>query len=223
MKMAAPPIRGGIGRRGRKGSQARRHPIPDAADARESVTSVFRIGRAEFFGLLVIVVSAMMIGWQTYEQYRGMRTQTVAFLQQLARTGEAHVDGSLRNVDSLLRDVVARIFRNGPTVDSDDAEFVRIRSRSYPEIRQVFLLDALGVVRFSTLPEAEGYNASDRPYYLEPKENADEDRLILTGPIQAVSGTILFAVSRAVRNADGSFAGAVVASLSPTLDRKSVV
>lgn len=179
------------------------------------MTSFIRIGRAEFFGLLVVAVSALMIGWLTYEQYRGIETQTVALLQQLARTGEAHIDGSLRNVDSLLRDIVAHALRGEQPFEQDDEEFVRIRSQSYPEIRQVFITDAVGVIRFSTLREVEGYDASQRPYYLDPKENSGEDRMFLTGPTAVITGSVLFVVSRPIRNADGSFAGVVAASLSP--------
>lgn len=179
------------------------------------MTSLTRIGRAEFFGLLVVAVSAMMIGWQTYEQYQGLRTHTIALLQQLARTGEAHIDGGLRNVDSLLRDVTARALRGEQPFDHGAAEFVRIRTQSYPEIRQVWVTDAAGVIQFSTLSGVEGYDASRREYYLKPKENSGEDRMFLTGPTQLITGSTLFQVSRAVRNADDSFAGVVVASLSP--------
>jgi len=180
----------------------------------ERVTSFKRIGRAEFFGFLVVAVSAVMAGWQTYEQYRGMRTQTVELLQQLARTGEAHIDGSLRNVDSLLRDVIAHTLRGEQPFELGDAEFVRIRAQSYTEIRQVLITDAAGVIQFSTLPGVEGYDASRRPYYLEPR-NSGEDRMFLTGPTAVITGSVVFGVSRAMRHADGSFAGVVVASLSP--------
>lgn len=177
--------------------------------------SFVRIGRAEFLGLLVVVVSAMMIGWQTYEQYQGLRTQTVALLQQSARTGEAQIDGSLRNVDSLLRDITAHALRSKQPFEPSDADFVRIRARSFPEIRQILITDAAGVIQFSTLPEVRGYDASRRPYFREPKENPGDDRMFLTGPTKVITGSVLFMVSRAISNTDGSFAGVVVASLSP--------
>jgi len=179
------------------------------------VTSLAKIGRAEFFGLLIVLVSVIMAGWQTHEEYKGMRAQVEAQLLQLARTGEAHIDGSLRNVDSLLRDIGARALRGGPSFESGDVEFVRIRARSYPEIRQILITDAAGIVRFSTLPGIKGYDASRRPYYLEAKENAGEDRMFLTGPTQVLTGSVLFVVSRAMHKADGTFAGVVVTSLSP--------
>ena len=188
---------------------------PEMADVRKRVTSFMRIGRAEFFGLLVIAVSATMAGWQTYEQYQGMRTQTVELLQQLARTGDAHIDGSLRNVDSLLRDIAVHTLRGEQPLEPGDAEFIRIRARPYPEIRQIWIADAAGVIRFSTWPGVEGYDASRRDYYLEPKNNSGEDRMFLTGPTQLVTGSTLFIVSRAMHNADDSFAGVVAASLSP--------
>lgn len=175
--------------------------------------TVFRMGWAEIFGVLVIVGAGMLISWQSYEHYRETRGHMVTLLQQLARTGEVQIDGSLRNVDTLLRDV-ARAFPFGVLSEHDNLQFVRTRALAYPEISQISVTDAAGIIRFSTVPEIGGFDASQRPYYLAPKENRGVDRLFVTGPIKVVTGQVLFFVSRSVHHVDGSFAGVVTASLS---------
>lgn len=155
-----------------------------------------------------------MAGWQTYEQYHGMRANTVALLQQLSHTGEAQIDGSLRNVNSLLRNIAASAVHYASSPNDDDIGIELIRAQSYPEISGVFGTDAAGIVHFSTLPWATGLDASRRPYFLAPKDNSGPDRIFLTGPTVLPTGQILFMASRAVRNEDGSFGGVVAASLS---------
>lgn len=169
--------------------------------------------RAEIFGFLVIVSAGLLIVWQAYDHYRETRVHMVTLLQQLARTGEAQIDGSLRNVDTLLRDI-AHEFRFRSYSDPGNQAFVKTRALAYPEMRQIAVTDSEGIIRFSSLPEGKGFDASQRPYFLTPRDNTGKNRMFVTGPIKVLTGQVLFFASRALYEADGAFGGVVAVSLS---------
>lgn len=174
-----------------------------------------RKGRAEIFGALVVIGAAVLIGWQSLEHVREARANMVTLLQQLARTGEAQIAGSLRNVDTLLRDV-AREFPFGVLSEEDNLQVVRTLAMAFPEVRHVIVTDAAGVIRFGTVPEVRGFDASRRPYFLAARGDRGAGTMFVTGPTRAVTGSMLFFASRSFSRVDGSFGGAVVASLSPS-------
>ena len=167
------------------------------------------------FGVFVVAVATTIIGWNLYDHYQTAYRNSTNLLSNLARVADEQISGSLRSVDLVLQDVAAEIPRMGSASRDAKVAYAKARAQTFPEIRQIFMADAAGMVQFTTLPNGEKFNAAKRPFFSVPKNAPEEARMHITGPVKVPTGDVLFFGSRALIAADGSFAGVVGASLSP--------
>jgi diguanylate cyclase (GGDEF)-like protein/PAS domain S-box-containing protein len=166
------------------------------------------------FGFFMVIVSAAIIGWNLYDDYQATYRNSTDLLSNLARVADEQISGSLRSVDYVMQDVAAEIPRKAGETREAKVAYAKARAQSFLEIRQIFMTDAEGIIQFTTFPTINKFDASKRPYFVNPKNAVDQDRLFITGPVKVRSGEVLFFGTRPLSAADGSFAGVVGASLS---------
>ncbi|ARJ64400.1 PAS domain-containing sensor histidine kinase [Magnetospirillum sp. ME-1] len=159
-------------------------------------------------GLVLILVGLM--GFQVQASYR--RTIDVARdnIADTARITEEQVRGSLRVVRLMLR-AIAEAPRNDPNLLR---RFMATRARVVPEIRQAFIVNAAGIVTISTLPQVEGRDTSQRPFFTGARDIPTGQDIYVSPPLPiGQDGNMVIMVSMPLGGADGQFDGIAVVSL----------
>jgi PAS domain S-box-containing protein len=86
---------------------------------------------------------------------------------------------------------------------------------SLPGVRTLTVIDARGLVRFSSRPGLIGIDVTRKVYFRRAIESGDADRVFLTPPYETVLGVWAMNMVRVVLDEHGAFGGIVVATLDP--------
>jgi two-component system sensor histidine kinase/response regulator len=169
-------------------------------------------------GILIIAVTICLGVAEIVLDYRNSIEAAYNRLENLARIADENISGRLVAVDLMLQDV-GREFQ---TIEKpEDAValrgFMKARSAALEGVRSISITDAQGLVVESTLPAVKGFDGSKRPYFTEPLETQEWDRLFLNGPITSSTGSVVIFASRALPAMEGKWAGVVLCSLPPEL------
>ena len=164
-------------------------------------------------GLIVILASL-----RVYLDYTDTMNTAFERLENLARIADEQISGGLKVVDILVQTVARE--SQSETPESNEANltsYMKARLANLEELRTLSVVDARGRVVASTLEPLRDYNASRRPYFAEPWQATDRDRLFITGPMRAtISGDWLLFASRANLPIADFWAGVTVATLTPS-------
>ncbi|RAU23473.1 PAS domain-containing sensor histidine kinase [Paramagnetospirillum kuznetsovii] len=143
--------------------------------------------------------------------------------ESLTRVVSERVDGALHGVDLVLQEVTARHLGQGGRDRAALTSFMRTRSVAFFELRNLYIIDADGIVRTSTLDSLLGVDLSRRPYFQDMKAGNGRDRMVVTGPIpSAATGRIGVLAARPIIGRLGTFEGVVVAVLNPGFFNESL-
>ncbi|MDR2188023.1 MAG: hypothetical protein LBE62_08230 [Azonexus sp.] len=130
-----------------------------------------------------------------------------------------HTARSLEAVDTLLREAAADLSLNqrdwrGWNVARGTDYLSRLHGRAMPQLRYLAIFDRVGDQRFvSTYGSPPLVNVHERPYFAA-LERGDETSA--EGPIVGRnSGRYTYVIARRIVDADGKFAGAVIATIEP--------
>ncbi|MGQ9365775.1 response regulator [Azospirillum sp. ST 5-10] len=167
-------------------------------------------------GTFLIALISMLGAAEIYLEHQRTVEAAYSRLENLARIVDEGISGRMRAVDLMLQDVG----RESGTARSAAGEgalvaYMKARAASFEEVRNLSVTDRTGVIAHTTLPEIKGFDARERPYYREPLNAGDRDRLFVIGPMKASTGAVFIFASRAKETADGRWDGVVVASLPP--------
>ena len=166
---------------------------------------------------ILIGALAGLVGLNVYRDYQTTLQRGYAELETIARIGEERITGSLRTVDVILADIAHASLAGGE--DGPDAErlteYMTARASTFPEINQISLTDADGIIRYSTLPALIGFDGSERPYTQAVRALADRDQMALLGPTATSTGTIVLFAARARIPHQLEWAGVALSSLQP--------
>jgi two-component system, sensor histidine kinase and response regulator len=167
-------------------------------------------------GALMIALLMALGGLEIALDYQ--RTMDAAFerLENLARIADESVSGRIRAIDVMLQDI---------THEAQEASsqpehaallvYMKARAASLEGVRSISVFSADGKVTLTTLPNLQGFDGSQRPYFTAPKASPDQNRLFIHGPLLTRIGSIVLLASRAKLSMDGVWDGVVVASLPP--------
>ena len=139
---------------------------------------------------------------------------------RLTRSAELANDAFVRHtvqvfshIDMLLRSVRSFYLRTASLPETD--AFIDALLFDKSTIDNVYLITAQGNVAISHDPQAVGRSVADRDYFLHLKSTPGDQLYIASVEIGRVTGKFHFRVVRRVEQADGSFAGVILATVSP--------
>ncbi|MEP7295524.1 MAG: diguanylate cyclase [Burkholderiales bacterium] len=92
---------------------------------------------------------------------------------------------------------------------------LKLLTNAMPDVRTMVIVDARGVIVASSRAELLGANASTRDFYVTPHARPDRSVLYVSAPFKSPLGPLVIAVGRVLTNAQGEFAGVVLATLDP--------
>lgn len=175
--------------------------------------------RARPWGLLLLVwalLGAALATWAWAERARiealeleRLRSQARVVDVNLTRQVEA-IAHSLDVVDEL-----ARVAQDGPkALAAAELTLAQLES-AMPTVRTFLVTDAAGRTWLSNRPELIGQDFSNRAYVQRARAQTEPGRLAVSPPFRSVLGVYVLALSRARFDAQGRFAGALVAVVEP--------
>ncbi len=171
--------------------------------------------------LLVILAIWASVGLLVWRE-RGDSLEASALLaDSLTRSVAERIDGSLRGVDSLLQDVTAEVRVRQWRSDDTLAAFIRNRATAFAEVRNVFVTDADGVVKISSVASLLGADVSQRPWLSAARTVAARPQMVLSKPLFVpTTGQSGIMAIRPVVGTLGTFEGMVAVTLDPEFFRK---
>jgi len=186
-----------------------------AAVPRPTVLGLLRWGQPAF-GVL-IMATMWLLGW-TYLQQDQQRTEAEAYRRSEACTQayESYILRALQQIDQLAGFVAA----NAPLTKSDESLTTLLQQalQHQPSLGSLYVTDEQGVVVAAALSKGKvtaAGSAADRLYFQVHKEKRVQGLYVGQPAIGRVSRTWVVHLSRARFDADGRFAGVVVATVNP--------
>jgi two-component system, sensor histidine kinase and response regulator len=167
-------------------------------------------------GVVLISVIVALGVMEIYLDYRKTIEDAFLRLENLARIADESISGRMRTIDIMLQDVGQISQTLGNTEDETAfVTYMRARAASLEAVRTISTTNASGIIDHTTLPELKGFDASQRPYFTELKNAADEDALFIYGPYKAVTGAVVLLAAHAKPRVEGHWDGVAVSSLPP--------
>lgn len=173
------------------------------------------------FVLIVAALAILIIGLTSLNAYQiraASQERSAVTTLNLIGLVERQVYDTLSKVDMALQTAVIEIDRelagDGAHSRTRISEFLKRQHALLPELIGYRAVDENGDVRYGEgLPVGETVNLADRPYFKYLKENADA-KLAVFGPIHAqLSKQWSILIVRALRDEQGRFQGAVLATI----------
>jgi PAS domain S-box-containing protein len=161
----------------------------------------------------VLLVMLCLFWWQALRERKLAITAAGKSAASYAAAMMEHADRVFVEVDSALNDLVADIEANGGIPFTASARFQRgIRSRISSELQfsSIYVLDNLGNLaahshEFPPTPR----NLANRPYFIYHRDTPASGLYISAPYKSSITNSNHFSLSRAIRGADGHFAGVV--------------
>jgi diguanylate cyclase (GGDEF)-like protein/PAS domain S-box-containing protein len=165
-------------------------------------------------GLLIVLCIGLLTGWRIFQDYGETQESAYSRLASLARAGDQQITGNLRALDILSQDVEAYTLTNGVGSLDRAENYMRDRAQAFPEVTAVFVTDAKGLVIATTQPAIRGFDAHQRQYFAQARDQTGPQRLTVIGPITSALGNRVSFAARPIHDSQGHFRGVVALSLS---------
>ncbi|MCK9387174.1 MAG: diguanylate cyclase [Sulfuritalea sp.] len=169
------------------------------------------IRRAMLFALAVVAA----VAWVLHTAYLQTRLGAEDRLRSLAQVIAKGIEGSFRESDYVLRDVIGHIDPGNirfPDPDSRRKERVRRllqeKAQTQPNIYGISIMSTDCIVAYAAREEP-GFNLGKRPYCQAMRGQNDMDSYI-SGVYPGQQNFLQLTMARKIRNSDGRFAGAAL-------------
>jgi diguanylate cyclase (GGDEF)-like protein len=198
-------------------------PHHPAGNVRLSMQRLPILLLSKIFVVLVCLSLLAVDAFQTWNAYEVRLKETQMLAANLTRSLTQHAEDTIKEADTVLSGLVERVEVDG----TGQANLKRLRGLlmmqvvELPKLHGLFLYDKNGrwLVN-SQQTRITGANNSDREYFIYHRNHPDRTPYI-GKPIRSRStGEWILTVSRRVNNADGSFAGVMLATLHMSYFRK---
>ena len=165
---------------------------------------------------VIVFCFCAICGYLLVEARRATLERAAEFAGSLATSIAADISRNIETVDLSLQGVIEGLDR--PEINRLDPKLRNLilfdRSAAAHYLGKIIVLDEAGTVRFDSKDlDPPPLNLADRDYFLVHKNNANVGLYIGRPAISRFAGFWFVGLSRRLSHADGSFAGAVVASL----------
>lgn len=170
--------------------------------------------------VLFAVVAWLVFGLAAYALFQARRDVQAGESDRLrtqARVVSENLLQQFSGVNKALTGVRDDFFKGEGVRDMQAMTRRRLQAltEALPGVRTMFVLDAQGRVVAANREDLLGRDVSGREYFTTPRDHADRDALYISRPFKSVQGVWVVNLSRVLVNANGGFAGVVVAGLDP--------
>lgn len=174
-------------------------------------------GAAISFLLLVCLSVLGMAAWTTWQERQDQLDESKVTSDNMSRSLARHADDTFKAADTSLLGLSERIAVDGigPAARDRLHKLLVLRVQELPQLQGMSVIDKDGVRIVNSLADKDEHsNSADRDYFLFHKTHRDGGPHI-SEPVQArSSGEWIIPLSRRIDDADGNFAGVIVATLS---------
>lgn len=187
--------------------------IPETAD---QLTANHKV-RAAILFIMAVCLSLMVVtiweGWNS-RQYR-LEDKEVA-MSNLAQTLSSQAQASIKQADTVLFSLVARVEKDG--IGHDQLPLLQrlliAQRNELPQLHGLFIYDEKGRwIADSNETITRNANNSDRDYFTFHRDHADRAPHVGLAIKSRSTGEWVMPVSRRINHPDGSFAGVVLATI----------
>lgn len=165
-----------------------------------------------FISLLLLVIGAS-VAWNAYTDYGLTLEQEYRLLEMRARQREIRLTGAMRSVNLMLGSVIDDLNEQPLLSVPEQNQLLRNYLRLLPELRNLLIIDANGLIHAEAKEISIGKDASLRDYFKHHRTAAGDDQFFLSRPFKTYSGLLGTTLTRVLRDKAGRFAGVVVASI----------
>ena len=165
---------------------------------------------------LSLVLVGVVLSGALYRERNIVGERESDRLQDQARVVDDNLIRQLEGVNNALIGIRDELEHSQlAAAESASAARLKLLSGAMPGVRTLVILDTRGVIVASSRPELLGVNSSKRDFFMTPRVRPDRGMLYVSAPFKSPLGPLVIAVGRIVSNAQGEFAGVVVATLDP--------
>ena len=161
--------------------------------------------------LLALGVALALWLWRTHDLEDDKARER---LQAQARIVHDNMGRQIEAINLTLLTLQEQVSRRDGVIVAA-ASTLALLGAALPGVRRVTQLNALGVVVASSRGDMLGRDHSDRLHFQQARADPNPQALRIAAPSRGDDGTPMIALVRALRGADGAFAGIVEAKLSP--------
>ena len=174
-------------------------------------------------GLSGLLGFFILVGVSLKSDYDGLEERARVEVGNLGHLMELHTAARIRNIDQILQDVqghvtpedMARSQAQRGARGEELERLLRTKREIVPEVHGLHLVNVKGDFLYSSLSPLPPYNMADRSHFTAHVQNPEAGLVIAEPVLGRTTGKWTLAVSRRLNNADGSFAGVVVATFLP--------
>ena len=167
----------------------------------------------------IIVVCALLVGtdiWRSLAARQVQLKEMTSATANLARAMAQHANDTIKESDIALSGVAERVEHDGtgPVSLERLRQLFSSRLSQLPQLNGLFVFDRNGQLIVSGDPgKPRSYNNADRDYFVFHRTHADRATRVGMPLLSRATGKWVVPVSRRIVDADGNFAGVVVATI----------
>jgi two-component system sensor histidine kinase/response regulator len=167
----------------------------------------------------IVVVCALLVGtdiWRSLAARQVQLKEMTSATTNLARAMAQHANDTIKESDIALMGIVERVEHDGthPAALERLRQLFSFRLNELPQLNGLFVFDRTGQLIVSSEPGTlRSYNNADRDYFVFHRSNTDRGARIGVPLLSRSTRKWVVPVSRRIVDADGSFAGVVVATI----------
>lgn len=169
---------------------------------------------------LIFVVCALVLGAMlsliAFNEYKLIREREKERLLAVSSVSDYMLTQQLERISVTLenlRRTVAPGWRNRPDIAFIITERLKTLASAMNSVRSFSIIDASGRIVFSDMDTLVGQDASQRQYFLEPRNNPSPSRLYVSPPFLSATGVWIMNLSRIMTGPDNEFSGVITAAL----------
>jgi two-component system sensor histidine kinase/response regulator len=167
----------------------------------------------------IVVVCALLVGtdiWRSLAARQVQLKEMTSATTNLARAMAQHANDTIKESDIALMGITELVEHDGTNPVSLERLRQLFLSRlvELPQLNGLFVFDRTGQLIVSAQPgKLRSYNNADRDYFIFHRSHADRGARVGVPLLSRATGKWVVPVSRRIADADGNFAGVVVATI----------
>lgn len=164
-----------------------------------------------------LVVVAAFLGLGLWRDRDRLEAQELDRLSTQAHVVEDNLTRQLITINQSLLSIEQALprWQSGPAGQLEAGQMLINMEAAMSTVRTLLVIDAQGIVTFSSRDELRGLNVFQRDYVQTPRQALDATRLFVSPPFKTVLGNYVINLSRVLLDDKGQFAGVVSAAIDP--------
>jgi PAS domain S-box-containing protein len=167
----------------------------------------------------IVVVCALLVGtdiWRSLAARQVQLKEMTSATTNLARAMAQHANDTIKESDTAIMGIVERVEHDGtnPVALERLRQLFLSRLNQLPQLNGLFVFDRTGQLIVSAEPgKLRSYNNADRDYFIFHRSHPDRGARVGVPLLSRTTGKWTVPVSRRISDANGNFAGVVVATI----------